>query len=535
MTDATATATTTIVRPADATLREAFSLALLFAAIKLLLHIATNLWEAHIGYGYFRDELYYLMCGRHLAWGYVDHGPLVALQARFAELVFGHSLAGIRMLSALAGAKRVLLTGLLAWAFGGRRPAQALAMLSILLVPQYLGLDSYLCMNSFESAFWMGCVLALVLILRGWNERWCWLLFGVCGGVGLLNKPSMTFFLVALLAGLLLTPQRRLLFSRWAAIGVALLIIIALPNLLWQVHNHWPTLEFLHNGQVENKNIKLVPLPFLGQQISILNPITLFVWLPGLIWLIRNQAAKSWRFLGYTYLIFLAIMMVLHAKDYYVAPIYPYLFAAGGIFWEQRLLKRRAVRENRIFAFPVYETLLILTGILILPMAIPVMRPATWVAYTKALHLYNTSGNTENESSGVLPQFYADRFGWQEEVDEVTRIYHSLSPEDQKKVGILCSNYGEASAINILGHGLPTAISGHNSYWMWGPNGATGEIMIVVNGASPEEMRKYYDSVEIAGRMANPLSMPFERRNIYLVRGRHKNITSDWKDLKHYI
>jgi hypothetical protein len=228
-------------------------------------------------------------------------------------------------------------------------------------------------------------------------------------------------------------------------------------------------------------------------------------------------------------------MMVLHAKDYYVAPIYPILFAAGGIAWEQHFANRRRVAEDRVFAFPIMETLLIVTGILILPMAIPIMQPPQWIAYTKAIHLYNASGNTENESSGPLPQFYADRFGWQEEVDEVSRIYHSLSPEDQKKAGIYCSNYGEASAINFLGHDLPTAISGHNNYWLWGPHGATGDVMIIVNGATPEEMRKFYDSVQIAGRMDHPLSMPYERRNIYLVRGRHKNILTDWLSLKHYI
>ena len=163
------------------------------------------------------------------------------------------------------------------------------------------------------------------------------------------------------------------------------------------------------------------------------------------------------------------------------------------------------------------------------------MRPSTWVTYAKTLHLYDESGNTENESSGILPQFYADRFGWQEEVNEVTRIYNSLSPDDQKKTAIVCSNYGEASAINLLGHGLPTAISGHNSYWLWGPEGATGEVMIVVTGANVEDLRKNYDSVEIAGRMNNPFSMPYERRNIYVLRGRHKNLSSDWKSFKHYI
>ena len=521
-------AQTTVVRPADPSFQSALRLATLFAAIKLVLHIATNLWEAHIGYGYFRDEFYYIICGRNLAWGYVDHGPLVALQAKLALALFGKSLAGIRMLSALGGAGRVFLTGILAWSLGGRRPAQGLAMLGVLVAPQYLGTDSFLSMNSFESLFWMGCLLALTLLVRGCSER-IWLLFGISGGLGLLNKPSMTFFLVALLVAILLTPQRRFLFSKWAAAG------IALPNLLWQIHNHWPTLEFLHNGQVQNKNIKLAPLPFLGKQIMNLQPVTLLIWGAGLIWLLRNPLAKSWRWLGLAYLFFLAGMMAMHAKDYYVAPIYPILFAAGGIAWEQRFASRRRVTENRIFAFPVMSTALIVFGILLLPLAIPVLQPSNWIAYTKAVHLYNASDNTENDASGPLPQFYADRFGWQEEVDQVTRIYYSLSPEDQAKVAIYGSNYGEASAINFLGHGLPTAISGHNSYWLWGPRGATGDVMIVINGATPEEMHKFYDSVEIAGRMNTPLSMPFEHRNIYLVRGRHKKIFEDWPSFKFYF
>jgi len=228
-------------------------------------------------------------------------------------------------------------------------------------------------------------------------------------------------------------------------------------------------------------------------------------------------------------------MMALHAKDYYVIPIYPILFAAGGIAWERRLAHRTLVQRNRAYAFPIIETILLATGAIILSMAIPVMMPQTWLRYTRATGLYKTSTNSENESSGILPQFYADRFGWQEEVDQVTHIYRSLSPEDQKKTGIYCSNYGEASAINFLGHGLPFAISGHNNYWLWGPHGETGEIMIIINGASPAEIHEYYDSVVIAGRMNSPLSMPYEHRNIYLVRGRHKSILAEWPEFKDYI
>lgn len=535
------TARTTTVRPADPTLQAAIRLALIFALVKLVLHIATNMWEAHIGYGYFRDELYYIACSRHLAWGYVDHGPIVALQAKLALLLFGKSLAGIRMISAAAGAGRIFLTGMLAWSLGGRRPAQALAMIGVLMAPQYLGLDSYLSMNSMESLFWMTCLLALILIVRSGADKSdkssdrLWLLFGLSAGVGLLNKPSMAFFLCALLIALLITPQRRLLFNRWAATGIALLVLIALPNLVWQVHNHWPTLEFLHNGRVGNKNIKLGPLPFLATQILNLQPVSVLIWGAGLIWLLRNPLAKNWRWLGLTYLFFLASMMLLHAKDYYVIPIYPILFAAGGIAWERRFANRRSVQKDRAFAFPIIETILVVAGALILPMAIPIMKPATWLTYTKATGLYKISGNTENDASGPLPQFYADRFGWQEEVDEVSRIYHALSPEDQKKVGILCSNYGEAGAIDFLGHDLPAAISGHNSYWLWGSHGYTGEVMIVINGASVEAMGTYCGSAQVAGSMNHPLSMPFEHRNIYLVRDCHRNIRDNWRDFKFYF
>ncbi len=523
---------TTVVRPVGDTLASAVRLAFIFAVIKLVLHLTTNVWETHIGWGYFRDELYYLVCGQHMAWGYVDQGPLVALQAKLTTALFGKSLAGIRMLSAASGAVRIFLTGLLAWLLDGRRPAQVLAMIGVLVAPQYLGIDSFLSMNSMESMFWMTCLLALILIVRGSSDR-LWLLFGVSAGIGLLNKPSMTFFLIALLAALLITNQRRLLFNRWAAAGVALLILIALPNLIWQVHYHWPTLEFLHNGRVEDKNLKLSPLVFITTQIFNLHPLTVLIWLPGLIWLLHSPSAKSWRWLGWTYLFFLAIMMALHAKDYYVIPIYPILFAAGGLAWERRFAGRGLVKRNRVFAFPIIETILLVTGVLILPMAIPVMSPQAWIRYARALHLKST--NTESEVSGLLPQFYADRFGWQEEVDQVTRIYNSLSPEERKKVAIVCSNYGEASAINFLGQGLPFAISGHNNYWLWGPHGAMGEVVIDITGASIDELRQSYDFVAVAGQMDNPYSMPYERRYIYLARGRHKSIFAEWSDFKKYI
>jgi hypothetical protein len=509
-------------------LRDALRLALVFAAIKLVLHVAANVWEARIGYGYFGDELYYLMCARKLAWGYVDHGPGVALQAMVAVALFGKSLAGIRMLSAAAGAGRVFLTGVLAWSLGGRRPAQGLAMIGVLVVPEYLGADGYLSMNSFESVFWMGCVLALIAMVGGRSERW-WMVFGVSAGLGLLNKPSMAFFLVALLVGLMLTAQRRLLVNRWAAVGVAVLLLIALPNLLWQIQHGWPTLEFLRNGPYVYA--KRTPLHFLARQIVNMQPLAFLIWGAGLVWLLRKSA---WRWLGVTYLLFVVLMMVLHAKEYYLAPIYPVLFAAGGVAWEMFYAGRRRVVEDRVFAFPVMEWLLLVACVVLLPLSLPLMTPAKWVDYVKAAHLYWTVNRGANLAIQPLPEFYADRFGWQEEADEVGRVYRSLSPEDRKKVGILCDDYGQASGVNMLGAGLPFATSGHNSYFLWGPHGETGEVMILVSAASTEEVMRHYESVEIVGRTNNPYSMPAQRLNIYLARGRRASLVTNWAEVKHF-
>src|SRR3984957_9606443 len=315
-------------------LRPILQLSLLFAALKLAIQIIGNILAQHAGYGIFRDELYYLFCGQHLAFGYVDQPPLVALQARVTEILFGHNtMWTLRLISGLAGAAKVFLTGLLVWALGGGRKAAALAMLGVTAAGVYLALDSYLSMNSFDPVFWMLCALALIRIassdssseIRNW-----WIVFGLSAGLAFENKDSVLFFLVAMLAALLLTPQRRILANRWFAVSVLLIVVVALPNLLWQIHYHFPTLEWLRDVQKSDKDVKLSPLPFFFAQVMTLSPFNLFLWGTGVLWLLFSKRARSFRFLGVFYLLFLALMMAMHAKDYYLVPAYPAFFAAGG-------------------------------------------------------------------------------------------------------------------------------------------------------------------------------------------------------------
>lgn len=516
-------------------LRSILWLALLFAAIKLLIQIVGNVLAQRTGYGIFRDEMYYLVCGRHLAFGYVDQPPLVALQARLSEILFGHeTMWSLRLISGIAGAAKVFLTGVLGWALGGGRRAAALAMLAVIACGVYLGIDSYLSMNSFDPVFWTLCALALICIVQSESPReirsW-WIVLGLSAGLAFENKDSIVFFLVAMLAALLLTPQRRILANRWFAVAVLLIVLVALPNFLWQVRYHFPTLEWLRRVQATGKDVKLPPLPFLWAQINTLTPHNVLLWGTGVLWLLLAKAARSFRFLGVFYLLFVVLMMALHAKDYYLAPAYPVFFAAGAVAWfrwAQRVIWRNAL----IGAFVV----IVCAGIVFFfPFSVPVLPPQQWIAYAQRLHYIPQDSEVEKDKP-LLPQFFADRFGWQEEAEKVGRIYNALPPEERAITGIFAQNYGEAGAIDVLGrkYGLPQAISSHQNYWIWGPRGYTGEEMIVVTDASMEKMLSRYTSCEIADRMDHPYSMPYERRPIYLCRGRKQPYEADWKELKLY-
>jgi hypothetical protein len=517
-----------------ANLRQIIWLSLGFAGLKLAIQIVGNILAQHAGYGIFRDELYYLVCGRRLAFGYVDQPPLTALQARVSEMLFGHeTMWSLRLISGMAGAAKVFLTGLLVWTLGGERKAAALAMLGVIGAGVYLGIDGYMSMNSFDPVFWMLCVLALIRIVQSASQdeiRNWWIVFGLSAGLAFENKDSIAFFLIAMLIAILLTPQRRILASRWFVVGVGLIVLVALPNFLWQVHYRFPTLEWLHDVQLSDKDVKLGPVQFLVAQIVTLTPHSILLWGTGVVWLLLGKATRNYRFLGIFYLVFLAVMMALHAKDYYLVPAYPVFFAAGAVAWFA-WAKKITWRNGLIVA---YVVLSVVGLVAFLPLSIPVLGPQQWLAYTEKLHF--RPKDSENHAATLLPQFYTDRIGWQGLAEQVAGIYNALPAEERAKTGILVGNYGQAGAIDILGakYGLPPAISGHQNYWIWGPRGYTGEEMIVLSGATLDEMKEAYSSCAVVGERNGVYAMEWERGPIYLCHGRKKTYQEDWNDFKHY-
>jgi hypothetical protein len=497
------------------------SIAWSLAAAVVLLQMLTN-----GRYGYFRDELYFLACSDHLDWGYVDFAPLVTLLARISRFFLGDSLHAIRFLPALAQGAQILVTGLIARELGGKRLAIFLSCLCVLFAPVILGNATRLSMNPFEPLFWMGAVYFLLRAIH-LNQPKLLLASGALLGLGLENKHSTAFFLVSLTIGLLLSPSRRLLVSKWFWLAAALALLIFLPNLIWQYTHHFPTLEALSNVRKTHKNIELPPLSFLRQQIMMLLPVSAAVWIPGLVFFLFSSRVGNYRFLGIAYLVFLAIMITLHGKDYYLAPVYPMLFAAGGVFWEVTIAARAKLRWLRI-ALPA---MVVALGAIAIPLNVPILRVDRIVPYMNALGI--TMSRTEVQDSGPLPQHFGDEFGWEEMVAATAQVYDSIPAEERAKTGILAGTYGDAGAIDFFGprYGLPKSISPHQNYYYWGPREYSGEVLILLH-YQLADARRGCQSVQVGPTLNNPYAMHEEHYTILVCRGSKLPLAEAWPRLK---
>jgi dolichyl-phosphate-mannose-protein mannosyltransferase len=477
------------------------------------------------GYGYFRDELYYLACADHLAAGYVDHPPLLELLLGPWRTVAGDSLPALRALPALAAGATVVLTGWLVRRLGGGRGALAIALAAVATAPLYLGVFSIMTPNAFDVVFWTGSLALVVALLDGAAERtWLWL--GLVTGLGLLDKHGMAFLVVGLMVGFVATDARRRLASRWSWGGAAVAALLVAPHLLWQARNGWPTLEFAANAS-RMKNLAHSPAQFVAEQMLVLNPLAAPIWIAGVVSLWRRDGGR-WRALAVAYVTILALMVVTHGKAYYIGPFYPLLFAAGAVAFE------RATRARWVaVALPVAATALAVVGAPLAKALLPVER---LVDYQRALGQDPHLGTDERLELGTLPQLFADQHGWPELAATVARVRDALPAEERARVCIFTGNYGEAAAIDFFGraYGLPHAISGHNAYWAWGTRGCDFSTAIVI-GIAPEDVRPYVETVEVAAPIACPYCMPHERRPILVTHGLKIPPDELWRRARIYV
>ncbi len=501
---------------------------LVLALVKIALHLYTGR-----RYGFFVDELYYIDCARHLAWGYVDQPPLVAVLAWFERTFLGDSLLAFRSLAILAGAAEILLTGLIARELGGGRYAQFAGALCVLVAPGILAADHFLSMNAFEPLFWMGCAWLLIRMVRTGDTR-LWLWFGVVAGVGLENKYSMGLFAFALLAGLLLAGQYRLFISRWFFAGCAVALLIFLPNLIWNVVYHFPFLEIQQNIKRSGRDVALSPLGFLIEEQAAMLPISLPVWLAGLWFFFFSKSGRAYRFLGWAFVITTSIIMALSPRIYYLFPAFPLVFAGGAVLWEQFLQHRRpAIRKGALILNGVWITAMILAGAALAPIVLPVLSPEETIHYMKVTH--QEPPRIENHELGPLPQLFADQFGWPEMAATVASVYDRLPADVRPRTAIFAQSYGQAGAIDFYGPslGLPQAISGHQSHYLWGPGDYTGESVIVL-GDRRERLEQIFTSVKWMAKVNHPYAMPYNNVDVYWCQGMKQPLAQFWPHVKNW-
>ena len=492
------------------------------AAAAIAIHVALN-----PGYGFFRDELYFIICGRHPAFGYVDQPPLIPLLAALSQ-VFGISLIALRALAAVFAGASIYVTCRIVQEFEGGPFAQIFAAAVAFFAPILMGFGTQVTTDMAGLWLWPLAVLYVIRLVKGADPR-TWLGVGAALALAGNAKYSVIFFTVALFAGLLLTRQRRIIFTPWFAAAALLAAVMLLPNFLWQALHGFPMLELLRNGQM-GKNVILSPAQYLLQQVFLLNPLLVLVPLSGLVWLaLRPQ----WRWLAFAYAILMAAMIAGHGKDYYPADVYPYLIAAGATAIEQWTQRVRAIAQPLVMVYTC------IAGALFAPFAMPVLPEPAFIAYQgrvlSALHVKPMA--SEHHRSAAMGQDFADMHGWPQLAQTVAAVYRALPPGERARAVIVGSNYGEAAAIDFFGkrYDLPPAISGHNQYFLWGTHGYSGDVLIDVNGDCGGKDH-IFRSAQRAATFSAPYVMPYEdRMPIMVCRGIKKPLAKVWPAVKFYI
>jgi hypothetical protein len=465
---------------------------ILLALAKVLLHTLTN-----GQYGFHRDELATLDDARYLAWGYVAYPPLTPFIGRVALELFGPSLVGVRFFSALAQGVAMILAGLMTRELGGSRLAQVVAALAVAIAPVSLAQGALFQYVSFDYLWWVLIAYLMIRLLKSENPRW-WLGIGAVIGLGMMTKYTMLFFVASIVGGVILTKARRYLASPWLWGGVALSLLIFLPNLIWQVQHDFISLEYL--SSIHARDIRIGRTEgFLIEQLFVgANPFTLPFWVAGLYFYFFTSAGQRYRILGWMYVISFGLFLAAQGRSYYLGPAYPMLIAAGVVVWEQWLASLSA-GWARLVQGVTWGALAVgglICGALFLPVA-PV-KSGLW------------------DLTSEIHDIFTEQIGWPELVETVAGIYAALPATEKPQVGILAGNYGEAGAINLYGpaYGLPEAISGINSYWLRGYGDPPPQTLIVV-GFQRDRVEQYFETCKLVGPVTNRYNVKNEETTAY--------------------
>ena len=483
--------------PIEKKYEQIVNIILLISIINLLIYVFTLYYTS---YGIFRDELYYIACANRPAFGYVDHPPLSIWILAIWKILLGDSLFVIRLLPAFISSASIFILGLFTLRLGGGKSAVIISTVTFMLTPIFLGMTTIYSMNVFDFFFWILAAYIFLQILESSNNK-LWYALGIVIGFGLLNKTSILWLVAGVFAGTLFTPLREDLKTKYPYIAALIALLIFSPYIIWNLFNDFAHLEFMRNAAAY-KYGGLTPLSFILDMILILNPLSFFIWIPGLIFYFFNKNARIFRPLGYIWLVTFAILFInWHSKAEYLAPAFQILFAGGAVMivhWNARI-----PRLKYALVIPV-----IVLSLIIAPLARPLLPIQTFISYQSVMEL--KAPNNEGHST-ELPQFYADMFGWESLAKNVSKVYQSLPDEEKRHTVIYCNNYGEAGAIEYFSkkYKLPKVVCPHNNYWYWWPEKSYAATVIIIGGEAEQHLDAL-EQCELASIHKVMYAMPYE-------------------------
>jgi len=467
-------------------------------------------------YGYQRDELYFLAAGHHPAFGYVDQPPITPLLARAGAALFGNSLAGLRVIPALALAAIIMLSAAMSRILGAGRTGQLLAALATATCTEYLAAMHLLTTTPADFVAWAVVLLLVMRLLASQDPRW-WVAIGASAGIGAEAKWNIGFLVAALAAGFLCTSARTLLNSRYLLLGAVLAAGLAAPDVIWQAIHGWPNLDVFRALQSAASHNRAVYWPAQALYAGLaLAP----AWIAGLAWSLRSDAARRFRPVAIACAIVLVVIFLLGGKPQYPGAVYTFLFAAGSVPLERWLSGRRPL-GGRIPAAGLMATAMLASGALALPVALPVLPART---------LHAVPLQKVNYDLG-------ETISWPKLVALAARQYHSLPAPQRRLTTVLTGNYGEAGAIDRYGpeFGLPSAYSGANNFWLWGPPPAADTSAVAVN-MDPAFLWREFSHVRLVATFWNGLGVSDDEQGtrIFIVSGLRSTWAAAWPAFRNY-
>jgi 4-amino-4-deoxy-L-arabinose transferase-like glycosyltransferase len=500
-------------------MRKSNRLLYILALVKLILPylLQNSMYEPH------RDEFLYLAEGKHLAWGYMEIPPLLSVFAWLTNL-FGSSMFWIKFWSSLFGAITFIVTGKIVLSLGGKSYALFLLFFSYIF-GVFLRLHFLFQPNFLEVFFWTMLAYSIIKYIQTQKNKWLYI-FGISAGLGMMSKYSVAFFITSIIAGLLLTPKRKILLNKHFWFAALIGLIIFLPNILWQFQNHLPVI--FHMKELQKNQLQYVDTPsFLIDQL-LMNLPCVFLWIAGLWFAAFAQKGKPYRFAAWAYIFVIILLLVLHGKNYYSIGAYPTLFAFGSFHLEQFTVQRRKYLRY------VFALIIFIIGIPLVPAALPTASPE------KLANYYNATGFAKSDLTKwedlehhPLPQDFADMLSWKEMTEKMAAAYNSLDSNEKKHTFLFCDNYGEAGAVNFYGkkYHLPEVYSDNASFLYWLPNNVQIDNLLLLTDDKNEMQHPFVHDFTSAV-VTDSVTNPFARENgslIILFKGANEKFNAMFK------